>query len=241
MDRGSAEDMVTPQQEEADGTAGEAPARSRRLSRSGASSRTSPVNPRATIARYTSSESPCALPKSAPADAATNRPPVPQIPVGADGARTAGGVHVLDRDEQVEQVPVRHRQHEDHRRRQPQRSQPVQQRVHGVVTVRSTTREIDDRDPHDDEPRRLQALGGQSDRAAEPVAQGDDDRARRDQVQRGGEHDDPGEDGTKSHTRATKNPIERRLATRARGRDVHRCQRGDRVQERGDDAGDRAA
>ena len=110
----------------------------------------------------------------------------------------------LDRGEQVEQVAVRHRQHEDHRRRQ---TAAIGARQADRVPRRGDGQEHDERDrhrdPHDDQPRRLEALGGEPDRACRTrCPSGTTIVTRRDQVQRGREHDDAGEDRARTATPA---------------------------------------
>ena len=65
---------------------------------------------------------------------------------------------------------------------------------HGVVTSSRTTSEIDVATRVDDEAGRSQTLRGEPERVTEPRAERHHDGARRDEVERRGQHDDSGEE-----------------------------------------------
>ena len=67
-------------------------------------------------------------------------------------------------------------------------------RVHGVVSVSSTTSEIETATRVTMSAGRVQTLRGEADGVAEPGAERHDDVAVRDDVERRGQHDDAGED-----------------------------------------------
>ena len=70
----------------------------------------------------------------------------------------------------------------------------ARRRVHGVVRVRSTTSEIETATRTMMIAGAVQPLRGEPDLVAEPGAEGHDDRPRRDEVERGRQHDDARED-----------------------------------------------
>ena len=149
----------------------------------------------------------------------------------------AGRVHVVDRREQVEQVAVRHRQHEDHRRRHPQRPQRRQQ----SRPRRREGEEHDERDrhrdPHHDEAGRLEPFGGEPDavrRTTSPSGTTIVPGVIRFSV--AGSTTIAGEDRHEQPHPGEEEPEREAARQRERDRsDVHRAEHRDRLQERGDD------
>ena len=109
------------------------------------------------------------------------------------GTSSASGVHVEHRVQQMEQVAIRHPEHEDEQPGNEQRPKRGQQA--GPRSRQREQHDQRDRRGHagDDHRRARQAFRGDADLVTEPCPERDDDVARSDDVQRGREDHHGGE------------------------------------------------
>ena len=203
---------------------------------SAATLRASPRYPRAIIAMCTSSESACALPKSAPADAATNERPEATL-VSRETVRLLRAVYMS---------VTASRRWKRYRYAMPS----TRMNIRGTRSARNAASSFDHevvsvtqhdegdrcRDPRDDQTGRGQALLREPELMTEPGAEGHDDGAGRDDVEHCGRHDDASEDRHEEpHALHEERHRELRCGRQREGRPVQAQQHGDVPHERGND------